>query len=197
MGDFIGPLAYHIHSSTPVSYAGAQKWINAYTARSQQFPHMHPDAQLSRKITFGTNGASGGVTLTQLRKVSKGLGGERLTPEPEEPPRGNDKPFESKRSAAKGKAVLGDGTTEGDWMDPDEWAAGRDGDEVGEIGERSNYVGEVPGAEAPQVQEVPVVPHGSEGAKPIDKEERKRLKKDKRKAENKEREAKRRKMAED
>jgi hypothetical protein len=201
MPDFIGPLSHHIHSSTPVPYAHAQKWINAYTARSQQHPHMHPDAQLSRKITFGTNGPSGGVTLTQLRKVARGLGGERVTPEPEELPEGNDTGFEKREFGGAGgeherkEGAQQDGTRESDWEDADQWAMERDGNEIGEMGERSNYVREVKGGHVPDVEEE-LRGETENTTAAADKEERKRLKKEKRKAEKQGREAERRKAVE-
>lgn len=206
MPDFLGPLSHHTHSRKPVSYAYAQKWINAYTARSQQHPHMHPDAQLSRKMTFGTNGASGGITLTQLRKVSRGMGGERVTPEPEAPPESKDDRFRKKRGkeVSEEDEAGKDGTKEDEWQDGDEWAEGRGGMEVGEVGERSNYVGEVPEGEAPEVEELPAAEAAElleekveEVSQEVNKEERKMLKKEKRKAEKQEKEAKRRKAAEE
>jgi hypothetical protein len=153
---------------------------------------MHPDAQLSRKITFGTNGASGGITLTQLRKVSRGMGGERLTPEPEELPESKDKPF--KKSFGAGNKRERDGTKENEWQDEDEFAVERNGNTVGEVGKPHNYVGQVEENEAPEVEELPA---SVEDTQTADKEERKKAKKAKRKAEQKEKEAKRLKGAED
>ena len=146
--------------------------------------------------------------MAQLRKVSQGLGGERKTPEPEAIPEPKfkkkmgvkvtfDKPANG--DLANGEDVNGqpqekqvdDGTKESEWVDADQWAEQRDGNELGEIGQRSNFVGEVPGGEAPEVEEVEAPPEAD------DKEKRKAEKKAKRKAEKLENEAKRRKADED
>lgn len=135
--------------------------------------------------------------MTQLRKISQGLSGKRLTPEPEEIPEPRKKRFtlkkggEDKVNEQVEEKKVEDGTKEGEWEDADKWAEQRDGNEMGEIGERNNYVGEVPGGEPPKIQQ------GDESSQTVDKEKRKAEKKAKRKAEKQESEAKRRKAAED
>lgn len=154
---------------------------------------MHPDAQLGRSLAFGTHGPTGGITLSQLRKLARGLGGERVTPEPEEKPKSNDKALDSK--IANGKRKRDDLTTESEWEDPEVWAGKQGGVEVGEMGERSNFV-EMEGETAPEVVGVEEVLEEGGGAV-VSREERKRAKKERNKRQQAEEMAKRRKGGED
>lgn len=205
MPQFTGPLTYQINSTTPTPYTTARKWLSAYTARSQSHAHMHPDAQLSRSsISFGTHGPAGGVTLSQVRKLARGLAGERVTPEPEELPEGNDQMLDAK--GQHGKKRKADMTTESEWEDPEAWAEKQGGVEIGEVGERSNFVAEV--EEVPEVEELDEaeaekLEAAKSSDKVVDKEEKRRLKKEAKKnaarerEENKKKDAQRRKQAED
>lgn len=126
--------------------------------------------------------------MSQLRKVAQGLGGERRTPEPEAVPEGKDRKFASAGGGGtkktNGEKAVDKGTKESEWVDGDQFAVDRHGDELGEIGKPHNFVGVVKGGEVPEVDET----SGN-----VDKEERKRLKKEKRKAEKHENSAKRQK----
>jgi hypothetical protein len=124
-----------------------------------------------------------------LRRIEKGLGGEVLEPLKEEP-EGDDRVLDSQISPAAAKKEFGGGkrkhadlTTDADWQDPEKFALeqGED-DDVGEIGDRHNFVQEV--SEEPEVH--PDAEDEVEGSKPVSKEDRKAAKKAKRQAEKRE-----------
>jgi len=115
----------------------------------------------------------GGLVLHNLRRVEAGLRGERLAPDPE--PESDDRVLDGliEESGAKlqgnsWKRKLND--VEEGWQDLEEFQREQGGVEVGEIGDRSNFV-EDGGAESP------VLATGSVGKK-VDKEARKKAKKE-------------------
>ncbi|KAF2090675.1 hypothetical protein K490DRAFT_34131 [Saccharata proteae CBS 121410] len=188
----------HVPLSTrQLSFAEAQQHIAAFLSTSKDAPHLHPDSfstQYGVEMAM-SNGPDGGLTMQSLRRVEAGLRGEQLEPLPD-PSNSDDMVLDGlldesekqlqrdNRAAEKKKGD--EGETEG-WMDMDEWQREQQaeaGDEVGEIGKRSNFVGE--GGRIPEVVE--------EGGK-MDKEARKKAKKERAAAEKKEREAKRREQA--
>jgi type II secretory pathway component HofQ len=140
--------------------------------------------------------------MKQMRKLSQGLSGERLTPEPEEKKKndfgGKGKGGESEKQ--EGDATAGAKAEEG--QNADQWAEQQGGLELGEIGRRSNYVGEVEGnvlpaihtsVETPFEEQDPIVQEEDVGE--VEREAARRLKKEKRKAEKQESPTKRRKVA--
>lgn len=117
-----------------------------------------------------------------LRRIIAGLNGEVLEPMKEEP-EGDDRVLDSQITPVRDgkKRKFKDQTAEGEWEDPEAFARkqGQD-DDVGEIGDRSNFVAEV--SEEPEVH--PDAEDG--GAKVVSKEDRKAAKKAKRQAEKRE-----------
>ena len=72
----------HLHRSIPLSLKQAQARIANYLALAdiRENTHLHPDAQLtSAEINRSSQGGSaGGLILSHLRRVQKGLNGERI-----------------------------------------------------------------------------------------------------------------------
>jgi hypothetical protein len=164
--------------------------LETYITNSESHPHLHPDALVTPTgVAFSSNGGPmGSVVMHNLRRVAAGLRGEYLepekTPEPEEDENvdgfGAGKKFNKER---KGFTTL----REEDWQDKAVYEQEQGGIEVGEIGDRMNFVQE--GGEEPEVQ----VSAGAEetGAKKrkkegeatsgdavVDKEARKKAKKE-------------------
>jgi hypothetical protein len=193
-------------SSTPIALADASRMLDTYITNSESHPHLHPDALVTPTgVAFSSNGGPmGSVVMHNLRRVAAGLRGEFLepekTPEPEENEDGNadgvgaGKKFNKKR---KGFTTV----TDDDWEDKAVYEREEGLVEVGEVGDRTNFVQE--GGEEPEVQ----VTGGAEekGAKKrkkdgeasqgdavLDKEARKKAKKERdlqRKRENEKKKA--------
>jgi hypothetical protein len=129
--------------------------LETYITNSESHPHLHPDALVTPTgVAFSSNGGPmGSVVMHNLRRVAAGLRGEYLepekTPEPEENEDENadglgaGKKFNKKR---KGFTTL----REEDWEDKAVYEQEQGGIEVGEIGDRMNFVQE--GGEEPEVQ---------------------------------------------
>jgi hypothetical protein len=142
-------------SSTPISVADASRMLETYITNSESHPHLHPDALVTPTgVAFSSNGGPmGSVVMHNLRRVAAGLRGEYLepekTPEPEENEDGDangfgaGKKFQKKR---KGFTTL----REEDWEDKAVYEREQGGIEVGEVGDRMNFVQE--GGEEPEVQ---------------------------------------------
>lgn len=165
---------YRAHSSHQLSIEAAQSLLSTYLTESESSPHLHPDALLSTAgVQFSTHGGPmGGLVLHNLRRVEAGLRGERLAPDPE--PESDDRVLDGliEESGAKlqgksWKRKLND--VEEGWQDLEEFQREQGRVEVGEIGDRSNFV-EDGSAESP------VLATGSAGK--VDKEARKKAKKE-------------------
>jgi hypothetical protein len=149
------PPPSHKVSSTPISVTDASRMLETYITNSESHPHLHPDALVTPTgVAFSSNGGPmGSVVMHNLRRVAAGLRGEYLepekTPEPEENEDENadglgaGKKFNKKR---KGFTTL----REEDWEDKAVYEQEQGGIEVGEIGDRMNFVQE--GGEEPEVQ---------------------------------------------
>ena len=165
---------YRAHSSHQLSIEAAQSLLSTYLTESESSPHLHPDALLSTAgVQFSTHGGPmGGLVLHNLRRVEAGLRGERLAPDPE--PESDDRVLdglvesEAKLQGKSWKRKLND--VEEGWQDLEEFQREQGGVEVGEIGDRSNFVED---GDA----EPPVLATGS-ARKKVDKEARKKAKKE-------------------
>ncbi|KAF2645750.1 hypothetical protein P280DRAFT_476233 [Massarina eburnea CBS 473.64] len=140
------PPTRHI-SSTSISLDSATAMLEKYIRNSAKHAHLHPDARISAMgVDFSVNsGAAGGVVLHNLRRVTAGLKGEYLepepTPEPEEQAEGASWGGKKGRKSAlvnKEAATAEDG----EWMSMSEFEREEGQVEVGEVGDRSNAVQE-------------------------------------------------------
>jgi hypothetical protein len=198
-----GPLPTLLHSTQPISLKVAQNWLSSYSTHAESSPHLHPNSTFTpERLEFSSHGPEGGITMHLLRRIEKGLGGEVLEPLKEEL-EGDDRVLDSqisptataattaKEEFGGGKRKHADLTTDADWQDPEKFALeqGED-DDVGEIGDRHNFVQEV--SEEPEVHAD--AEDEVEGLKPVSKEDRKAAKKAKRQAEKREKNEKNKKQ---
>lgn len=138
----------------------------------------------------------GGVIIHNLRRVAAGLRGEYLdpekTPEPEELPDSHPK---KRKISRTGRTKLfggaADPSQDSDWQNQSEYEREQAVDDAGEIGARSNFIGE--GGDAPEVEVTGSAEWADEGnkGKSEDKEARKQAKKERNKEFKKAKEAKR------
>lgn len=161
------PPALH-HSTAAIPPAAAQALVAGYLARATESPHLHPDALLGASgAAFSVHGREvGGLVLHQLRRVEAGLRGEVLAPEPAFEPEGP-----GELAGGDGRAVDGAGAGE---------LAG--GVEEGEVGRRGNAVADAGRETAVEVEEA-----GGKGESAVDREARKRAKKERGKLEKRDR----------
>ncbi|KAK7181389.1 hypothetical protein DPSP01_008728 [Paraphaeosphaeria sporulosa] len=135
-------LAPHrVVSSQSITLEKAASILDKYLANSEVHSHLHPDALITPSgTTFGAQGGStGGVIMHNLRRVAAGLKGNYLEPEPTPEPEGGE------RNAVDGtkdqpNAGMTDGTAAEDWQDMSEFEREEGAIEVGEVGDRSNFV---------------------------------------------------------
>ena len=126
--------------------------LETYLTNSESHAHLHPDSTITPEgISFSSKGGpEGNVVMHNLRRIAAGMRGEYMapekTPEPEE-----EEAAEGSKFANKGKkrnnftSALND-----EWQDKAEFERQEGMIEVGELGERSNFVQE--GGEEPEVQ---------------------------------------------
>jgi hypothetical protein len=197
------PPPHRLISSTPISLPTASTILATYIAHSEAHPHLHPDALITPTgVTFSSHGGpTGGVVLHALRRVAAGLRGEYLEPEVTPEPEDNNNEDEEfagvdgagVRVSKKGGKGRGTKTTfyenggEVEWLDKEAYERAQGEIEVGDVGERSNVVGE--GGEEPVVEVSGEKRKG--GEEKLDKEARKRAKKERDAARKKEMEKKR------
>ena len=191
--------------SVPISQDIALKFLSSYLEATKTSPHLLPNARLeSSGPTAGSSASS--VTIHNLKRVEAGLRGEWLAPTLD---------LESKVKVAEG---MDDGTNKGQnineeaegegWMDLDEYQR-EQSIEGGEIGERLPGVAELGDSDfdGPEVEENDKNEEGAVNppkakkikvkhnvtpakvTKPIDKEARKREKKERLKRERRLKEA--------
>lgn len=73
------PPIYHHGSPRRISPADALAQISTYLALSTTNPYLHPDAHITPQgPQFSSSAGAGGIVLNLLRRVEKGLQGERL-----------------------------------------------------------------------------------------------------------------------
>ncbi|KAF1929867.1 uncharacterized protein M421DRAFT_419634 [Didymella exigua CBS 183.55] len=185
------PPPHRLLSSTPIPTATAATILQSYLTHSEAHAHLHPDALITPTgVSFSSHGGpAGGVVMHNLRRVAAGLRGEVLEPEATpEPEVAEVEERYTGRGQGKGK---GEGETRADetggeveWQDKDVYEREQGGTEIGEVGERTNVVaegGEEPGVEA----------SGKRGGEALDKEARKRAKKERDALRKREKEQKR------
>ena len=144
-------LAPHRHiSSQSISIQEASAILDKYLANSQTHPHLHPDALITPSGTSfsAQGGPTGGVVLHNLRRVAAGLRGDYLEPEPTPEPEGEDQDQQQNGRAPKsGKKTA---VAPEEWQDMSEFEREEGMIEVGEVGDRTNFVQE--GGEAPELE---------------------------------------------
>ncbi|PMD26069.1 hypothetical protein NA56DRAFT_563666 [Hyaloscypha hepaticicola] len=182
--------------SVPISQDIALKFLSSYLEATKTSPHLLPNARLeSSGPTAGSSASS--VTIHNLKRVEAGLRGEWLAPTLD---------FEeSKVTIAEG---MDDGTNKGQnineeaegegWMDLDEYQRGQS-IEGGEIGERLPGFAELGDSDfdvnPPKAKKIKLKHNDTPAktpakvSKPIDKEARKREKKERLKRERRLKEA--------
>ncbi|KAL4921287.1 hypothetical protein BDW62DRAFT_198289 [Aspergillus aurantiobrunneus] len=152
-----------ILSSKPISQTVAHDFLAAYLDRATTDPALQPNAGISEHGPVSrTTAAAPNIILHNLKRVQAGLAGEVL---------GRDLAIADMKEGAQAQAQNGNG--EGMWEDKKQFEQ-EQGTEENDVNVRSEEVIDVDNAE------------GQGGAtESLDKEERKRLKKERRKAEKK------------
>lgn len=208
--------------TTPISHTHASTILDLYITNSESHAHLHPDALIKHsKVVFSAHGGpSGGVVMHNLRRVAAGLRGEYLepeaTPEPEETattgqgveasaavgkakdakvqrPKKSMQPTGTKMTFDEEEPSIEESANQG-WMDKETYELEEGAvDEVGEVGERSNFV-----ASGGAVPEVKASEEGAGNKRKAaqDKEARKKAKKERTKEFKKKREAQKQAKAE-
>ncbi|KAI4699669.1 hypothetical protein J4E81_004696 [Alternaria sp. BMP 2799] len=198
------PPRRHI-SSAPISLDAASAILEKYLSNSETYPHLHPDATITPEgVAFNAQGgAMGNPIMHHLRRVAAGMRGEYQEPEralDEEDDQQNATTDVTVKTGRKGglkKSSQFATVAEGEWQDLAEYQAEQGDIEIGEIGDRTNVVQE--GGEEPEVQSTKgkdkkrtnaqVEEQGpADGA--IDKDARKRAKKERDQQRKKEKAAK-------
>ncbi|KAF2749453.1 hypothetical protein M011DRAFT_398331 [Sporormia fimetaria CBS 119925] len=184
---------YRPISSTPISTTQASEILTTYISNSEAHAHLHPDALITPSgVVFSSHGGpTGGVIMHNLRRVAAGLRGEYLEPEASPEP-------EERRFGGSNKTVFNEEgvNTEAEqsaqegWQDKAEFEREEGVVEVGEIGDRSNFVGS--GGDAPAVRAT-----GQKRSLLDDKEARKKAKKERNKEFKKQKEMKKAKVDEE
>lgn len=135
---------YRLVSSQSISLEKAASILDKYLANSEVHSHLHPDALITPTGTaFGAQGGpTGGVIMHNLRRVAAGLKGNYLEPEPTPEPEGEDQAAFDSTSDPHGQPNAGktDGTAAEDWQEMSEFEREEGAIEVGEVGDRSNFV---------------------------------------------------------
>lgn len=160
--------------------------LETYLLNSESHPHLHPDALITPNgVSFSANGGpAGGVLLHNLRRVAAGLRGEFLepekTPEVEEIEDEDANAYGSGKHSKKRKSAPHE-TTDSDWEPLAQFEADQGGIEIGEVGDRSNFVQD--GGEEPEVRATTGAQESGKkrkkgGAGLTDKEARKQAKKE-------------------
>ncbi|KAL1618987.1 hypothetical protein SLS56_010305 [Neofusicoccum ribis] len=140
----------------PLSVDAAQELIANHLQASKSSAHLHPDALISTSgVEFApSGGAQGGIILHHLRRVEASLRGEVLKPE---------------ISEVSNDLVLDEMIGETEKQIQTEHEQEGDGTQVGELGQRSNFVAD--DGEIPEVT-------AEDSNSTVDKEARKKAKKE-------------------
>jgi hypothetical protein len=151
------PPPHRTISSKSVTAADASSILDRYLKNSTKHPHLHPDAQITQNgvVQFSSfGGPQGGVVLHNLRRVVAGLHGEYLepegTPEPEDGAGESTGGMQIGGSKKDKRNKSGDSSKPQGWQDRAEYEREEGVMEIGEIGDRSNFVQEC--GEMPEVQ---------------------------------------------
>ncbi|KAI9750565.1 MAG: CAAX geranylgeranyltransferase alpha subunit [Chaenotheca gracillima] len=184
------------HARTSLPTYSALDLIQAFLEESETSPHLHPDAHLTERGPQRSS-ATEGLTLHNLRRVEAGLRGENLGKDLSEfntdvlQPETiiDEAPSQDEYSSRKRRRVEG---VEGDqWRDKEEY-------QLHQHEDTGDLVGEEAMPDAVERSNVPRVHEDANNieGEVIDKDERKRRKKERKAQEKKENEAKRRKQKE-
>lgn len=163
---------YRHLSSQSISLTDASNMLDKYIMDSESHPHLHPDSIITPTgVTFSAHGGPmGGVVMHNLRRVAAGLHGEYMEPEPTPEPEDGGEQEVSSKGRRKGKHGDTDAAavanTEDDWMNMSEFEREEGHIEVGDVGPRTNVVQD--GGDAPEVEAL-----GSVGAEGTDMKKRK------------------------
>lgn len=190
------PPPHRLIASKPITTADASTLLQTYITHSEAHPHLHPDALITPTgVAFSSHGGPmGGVVMHNLRRIAAGLRGEYLEPEPTPEP--EEEGGAEGEKAWKGKKGQGTKTTFTDaeagavqieWQDKEAYEREQGEVEIGEVGERTNIVQD--GGEEPEVEVTGEKRKG--GDEKLDKEARKRAKKERDALRKKENEKKR------
>ncbi|KAF2441223.1 hypothetical protein P171DRAFT_92118 [Karstenula rhodostoma CBS 690.94] len=138
-------LAPHrLVSSQSITLENAASILDRYLTNSEVHSHLHPDALITPSgTTFGAQGGStGGVIMHNLRRVAAGLKGNYMEPEPTPEPEGEEQNALNGANNYKDQSSGGktDGTAAEDWQDMSEFEREEGAIDVGELGDRSNFV---------------------------------------------------------
>lgn len=156
-----------ILSSKPISQSVAHDFLAAYLDRATTDPALQPNAGISEHGPVSrTTAAAPNIILHNLKRVQAGLAGEVL---------GRDLAIAEMKEGAQAQAQAQSGNGEGSWEDKKQFEQ--------EQGVEGNDVN-VGGEEAMELDNTEVA-HEGNAAGTLDKEERKKLKKERRKAEKK------------
>ncbi|KAF1971365.1 hypothetical protein BU23DRAFT_180289 [Bimuria novae-zelandiae CBS 107.79] len=139
-------------SSQAISLEKASAILDKYLTDSTVHAHLHPDALITPSGTdfSAQSGPTGGVVLHNLHRVAAGLKGDYLEPEPTPEPEGANQARDSSAlNGVNGQAKEAAAVTE-EWQEMSEFEREEGMVEVGEVGNRSNFVQE--GGEAPELE---------------------------------------------
>ncbi|KAL6236079.1 hypothetical protein BDW75DRAFT_122676 [Aspergillus navahoensis] len=162
----------NILSSKPISQAVAHDFLAAYLDRATTDPALQPNAGISEHGPVSrTTAAAPNIILHNLKRIQAGLAGEVL---------GRDLAIaEMKEGAQLAQAQSGDDNADGTWENKAQFEQEQDGYQVHD----ANVRDEPEGRDVDIVDEIEGEGAATTGT--LDKEERKRLKKERRKAEKK------------
>ncbi|KAL4736862.1 hypothetical protein BDV11DRAFT_192957 [Aspergillus similis] len=161
-----------ILSSNPITQAVAHDFLAAYLDRATTDPALQPNAGISEHGPVSrTTAAAPNIILHNLKRVQAGLAGEVL---------GRDLAIaEMKEGAQLAQAQSGNDNADGTWEDKAQFEQEQDGYQVYD----ANVQDQPEGMDVDNVDETEGKVAATTGT--LDKEERKRLKKERRKAEKK------------
>lgn len=136
-------LAPHrLISSKSIPIEDASSMLEKYLSNSEVHPHLHPDALITPSgTTFSAQGGpTGGVVMHNLRRVAAGLKGNYLEPEPTPEPEGDDRNTGVNDTQDQSKTKQGADTAVEEWQEMSEYEREEAVIEVGDIGDRTNFV---------------------------------------------------------
>lgn len=136
-------LAPHrLISSKSIPIEDASLMLEKYLSNSEVHPHLHPDALITPSgTTFSAQGGpTGGVVMHNLRRVAAGLKGNYLEPEPTPEAEGDDRNTGVNDTQDQSKTKQGADTAVEEWQEMSEYEREEAVIEVGDIGDRTNFV---------------------------------------------------------
>ena len=158
------------HAAHPITPAHALQKINDYLAATATSPHLHPDCRFNeRGPTLEGRASGGGLILHQLGRVAEGLSGVRLVPEDQEQSLNGVDGIDSVQTDGGVREVdelerVPDSMQE-DADVGDVRREGQDGIMQGELGARSNIVGNEGEVDVSRIQQQDSDRHNEKKAK--------------------------------